>query len=453
MIRTKALAVFLALIATTGIAAGAVATDTTTVLAQEDGQNGEAEAAQENETDGEAETDDEATAGLTVDSLTAPESATPGSNVSVVAVVANDGDERVTEPVEFRVGGGVVDRQFVTVEEGETEVVTLSANTTGLEPGTYTHAVFTPTDGEVAEITLSESFALESLSAPETATAGDEITVEASVSNPNDFETTQNVTFRLGGTPLAEEEVTLDGGEADTVTFDVPTEGLEPGTYTHGVFTRDDGQFAEITVEEAAEETATVTFEDQESDGTTVTVEEVNVSDGGYVAIHDETLLDGDAVGSVVGVSEYLEPGEYEDLEVELFDVEGAEFNESELSENQTLIAMAHLETTGDETYDFVASSGEDDGPYVDEDGDPVTDDAEITVEAEANATAAPANVTDEPENVTEGPENATDVFGNDTEEPANLTNEPENATGAPENATDGASGAADDGADPNETA
>jgi hypothetical protein len=383
MIRTKALAVFLALIATTGIAAGAVATDTATVLAQEDGQDDEVEAdeeAQQNETDNETETESETTDGLTVESLTAPESATPDSNVTVVAVVANDGDERVTEPVEFRVGGNVVDRQFVTVEGGDTEVVTLSADTEGFDAGTYTHAVFTQSDGEVAEITLSDSFALDALSAPETAASGDEITVEADVSNPNDFETTQNVTFRLGGTPLAEEELTLDGDESDTVTFNVSTEGLEPGNYTHGVFTRDDGQFAEITIEEAAEETATVTFDDQESDGTTVTIDEVNVSDGGYVAIHDASLLDGNVVGSVVGVSEYLEPGEYEDLDVELFDVEGADFDESELTEDQTLIAMPHLDTNDNETYDFVATNGTDDGPYINEDGEVVTDDAEVTI-------------------------------------------------------------------------
>jgi hypothetical protein len=149
-------------------------------------------------------------------------------------------------------------------------------------------------------------------------------------------------------------------------------------------------------------ETATVNFEDQESDGTSVTVDNVTVPRDGYVAIHNDSLLDGDAVGSVVGVSDYLEAGEYDNLTVELFDVPGADFNESELTENQTLIAMSHEETTGDESYDFVSSNGTDDGPYT-ADGAAVTDDADITLVNDTNVTDD--NVTDD--NVTD--DNVTD--------------------------------------------
>ncbi|MFC6975125.1 hypothetical protein ACFQL1_11365 [Halomicroarcula sp. GCM10025709] len=127
---------------------------------------------------------------------------------------------------------------------------------------------------------------------------------------------------------------------------------------------------------------AAVSFADQTTDGTTVTVESVNVSEGGFVAIHNESLLDGDAVGSVVGVSEYLAPGNYTNVTVTLFDVPGASFNETELTENQTLIAMPHLDTDGNETYDFVSSDGAVDGPYVDDAGQPITDSANVTVAA-----------------------------------------------------------------------
>ena len=142
-----------------------------------------------------------------------------------------------------------------------------------------------------------------------------------------------------------------------------------------------------------ANETATVTFEDQESDGTSVTVDNVTVPNDGYVAIHNDSLLDGDAVGSVVGVSDYLEAGTYENRTVGLYDVPGADFNESELTENQTLIAMPHEETTGDETYDFVSSNGTDDGPYT-ADGAAVTDDAAITIvnDTADTETATPAD-------------------------------------------------------------
>jgi len=386
------------------------------------------------------EAPDEAGTSFSVESLTAPESVAPGSNVTVAAQISNEG-EAGTEEVEFRVGGAVVDRQLVSLEAGESASVQFSANTEGLE-GEVRHGVFTASDGQIAELTISESFTLTSLDAPENATAGDEITVEAGVQNPNDFETQQDVTFRLAGAAVASESVELGGGEESTVTFNVSTEGVEAGTYVHSVFTRDDGQFAEIEItaaeneteepaeNETAPENASVSFEDQESDGTTVTVDSVTLPSEGYVVIHDSSLLDGNVVGSVIGVSEFLEAGENEDVTVELFDVPGAEFNESALTEDQTLIAMPHQETTNNTTYDFVSTNGSADGPFVTtneaNETVAVTDAANVTIEAaeepEENETEEPApNETEEP-----APNETEEPAPNETEEPApNETEEP----------------------------
>jgi hypothetical protein len=117
-------------------------------------------------------------------------------------------------------------------------------------------------------------------------------------------------------------------------------------------------------------ETATVTFENQTADDTTVTVRNVTVPEGGFVAIHDDRLLEGEAVGSVVGVSEYLEAGAHENVTVELS--ENVTF-----VENETLIAMPHLDSNGNETYDFVTSNGSEDPPYT-ANGSAVTDDATV---------------------------------------------------------------------------
>ena len=167
------------------------------------------------------------------------------------------------------------------------------------------------------------------------------------------------------------------------------------GTCTDDGFETTDDNVTEDneTEDNVTVENATVEFEDQESTGTTVTVDNVTLPRDGYVAIHNDSLLDGDAVGSVIGVSDYLEAGTYEDLTVDLYDVPGADFNESELTENQTLIAMPHEETTGDESYDFVSSNGTDDGPYT-ADGAAVTDDANITIvnDTADNETATPAD-------------------------------------------------------------
>jgi hypothetical protein len=153
-----------------------------------------------------------------------------------------------------------------------------------------------------------------------------------------------------------------DGDE----TYDfVDTDGSDDGPYADadGAIT-DSGQ---VTVASAL---ASVTFADQTTDGTSVTVDSVRMDEGGFVTMHDDSLLDGDALGSVVGVSEYLGPGSYEDVTVDL---------DSELTSDQTLIAMPHRDTDGDETYDFVDTSGSDDGPYADNDG-AITDSGQVTV-------------------------------------------------------------------------
>jgi hypothetical protein len=324
--------------------------------------------------------------GVAVTGLTAPESAPPGEEVTVTATLSNPTDGVLTERVEFRFGGDVVDRSTVTLNAGETTTVTGSVNTTEVEPGDYVYAVFTDSGGAVGQLTVSDSFTLDSLEAPSTATVGDTVTVNATVANPNEFTTTQAVEFRVAGIPLASQDVTLEADSSTTVSFELSTEGLAPGEYIHGAFTRDRGAFATLTLETLTETTASVTFEDQTSDGTTVTVAEVTLPEDGYVAIHDSSLLDGEVVGSVIGVSEYREAGTYEDLNVTLFDVPGAEFNETELTENDTLIAMPHEETNNNTVYDFVATDGMEDGPFV-ADGQPVTDSAAVTVAPGPNVT------------------------------------------------------------------
>jgi hypothetical protein len=310
---------------------------------------------------------------------------------------------------------GEVSILTVTVEgvENGTTDVTVDVNALGTEAGVNyavpqaTGATLTVGTGE--EPAAPATYEVSNLSAPETVTKGDTIDVSADVTNTGDEAGSQAVEFRIDlnqdGT-LSEDEalvsqtVDLDPGETQTVTFaDLDTSPLPAGEFTHGVFTEDDSATAQITVEEPAP-TADVTFENQTTDGTTVVVESVTVSDGGFVAIHNSSLLEGNVVGSVIGVSDYLAPGSYEDVEITLYDVPGASYNVDSLPANETLIAMPHLDTNGNETYDFVATGGEADGAYV-EDGSPVIDTAQITV-AQEPANFQVSNL-DAPDEVDEG--------------------------------------------------
>jgi hypothetical protein len=165
-------------------------------------------------------------------------------------------------------------------------------------------------------------------------------------------------------------------------------EFVASGGESDGPYTKDGGAVvdsAAITVEDMP--TASVTFEDQTTGGTTVDIASTTLSEGGFVAIHDSSLLDGDVLESVVGVSPYLEAGTHEDVTTTLFNVKGAEYDTMALEEDQTLIAMPHLDTNDNDVYDFVASGGNADGPYTAE-GNAVVDDAAVTVEADEMPTA-----------------------------------------------------------------
>jgi hypothetical protein len=128
---------------------------------------------------------------------------------------------------------------------------------------------------------------------------------------------------------------------------------------------KDEMKEDEMDEKEKKKAKASVTFDDQETDGNTVTVQSITMSKGGFAAIHDSSLLEGNVLGSVIGVSEKLEAGTHEDVEVMLFEgVPGAEYDQKVLEEDQTLIAMPHLDTNGNGTYDFITSDGKKDGPY-----------------------------------------------------------------------------------------
>ena len=136
-----------------------------------------------------------------------------------------------------------------------------------------------------------------------------------------------------------------------------------------------------IVGENDVPEMASATFENQTTDGSSVTVASAALPDGGFVAMHDSSLLDGNVAGSVIGVSEKFGPSTQMDVNVPLYSgVPGGDYDQSSLEENQTLIAMPHLDTNGNGTYDFLTSGGEADGAYT-QDGSAVVDDAEITVE------------------------------------------------------------------------
>lgn len=170
------------------------------------------------------------------------------------------------------------------------------------------------------------------------------------------------------------------------------------------------------------QEYATIDFPDQSTSGTSVTVNSTYLPDGGFVAIHNESYLPptNDSLGSVIGVSRYLDPGNHTNVEVQLYDVPGRNYSESELSGTQTLTASAAQDINENETYNYLTSSGQYDVSYLDENGAVVDEQADVDVsesDSDSAFTTGP-NASDDEETVGE--------FGNET-----ITPRPEeNASG-----------------------
>ena len=122
----------------------------------------------------------------------------------------------------------------------------------------------------------------------------------------------------------------------------------------------DDDESVESFIEEY--DGAAVRFTNQESDGTTVVVDELLLGDGGYISIHDvrrrlydKGVEEDPIVESLIGISEYLEPGYYEDVTVDLFGehapaVPAHDRDAEELIESQPLLALPHRRAAEDET-------------------------------------------------------------------------------------------------------
>ncbi|RKD97999.1 DUF7282 domain-containing protein [Halopiger aswanensis] len=150
-------------------------------------------------------------------------------------------------------------------------------------------------------------------------------------------------------------------------------------------------QYVEVTVVQRIEQvdelegTASIEFADQQSEGASVVVDEVDLSEGGFVAIYEGVAVDTDP-DAVIGTSDYLEAGEYEDLEIDL---------EEPINESQALVAVVHHDTNDDGSFDYVESDGSEDEPYVAAGGGPVLDGAFVTV-ADDTDREATLNVSDQ---------------------------------------------------------
>ncbi|SER80706.1 DUF7282 domain-containing protein [Natrinema salaciae] len=134
------------------------------------------------------------------------------------------------------------------------------------------------------------------------------------------------------------------------------------------------------------EGTASIDLTEQESDGERVTIEDVSLSEGGFVAVYEGAAVDADP-DEVRGVSSYLEAGDHENVTIEL---------DEPLAESSIIVAIAHHDTNDDETFQYADSGGEVDVPYVGQGGIPVFASAFVTIADEPDEPEATLSVDDQ---------------------------------------------------------
>ena len=249
-----------------------------------------------------------------VSDLDAPAEAGPGAEIDVTATVTNTGNGADTQDVEFVFDNETVATdEDVTLEPGENTTVEFLDIALPDEEGEFEHGVFTDDDNQTAEIAIfPEFFEVSELSAPAAGAPGEEINVSATVTNTGNEVGTQDVvyvsTFAFGDDEvITEPAVTLDPGENVTVAFE-PTLPEEVGSFEHGVFTDDDNQTAEISVEEAFFAVSDLDAPAQADPGAEIDVSATVTNTGQLAGTQDVEFVFDDAVaGTEENVT--LDPG------------------------------------------------------------------------------------------------------------------------------------------------
>lgn len=139
--------------------------------------------------------------------------------------------------------------------------------------------------------------------------------------------------------------------------------------------------------EEEEEREATISISDQEVSGESVEVDEVSMSEGGFVSVHDRRRFDGEILGSIIGITDFLEAGSHSDVSVPFFTenatapgpAEGQD--EDGLTESQPLIAIPHRDN--DDSGEFSEDKAYKNGPKTLESFPVVNDIATVTVEGD----------------------------------------------------------------------
>ena len=184
----------------------------------------------------------------------APSSVTAGGSLEITATVTNTGDEPATQDIELEIDGVVEDSTPVTLAGGGSRMVTLSWQTGEGDAGTYDITVSSDDSSDTVEVTVAEpaNFSVTIDSENDTVTEGESTEITATVTNTGDESATREILLEVNGTEVDRTEVTLAGGDSQSVTLTWQTGSGDAGRkHIVSVLSSDDDDWREFAVEES----------------------------------------------------------------------------------------------------------------------------------------------------------------------------------------------------------
>ncbi|GAB3023603.1 CARDB domain-containing protein [Natronobiforma cellulositropha] len=187
-----------------------------------------------------------------IDETTSP--VVENDTLVVDATVTNTGEVEDTQTISLETDGQLRDSESLTLEDGETETVTLEWETGESDAGNYTALVSSDDDSDSAPVQVLEpaNFDISIAETTSPVVANETLLVNATVTNTGEVEDTQTISLETDGQPRDSDSLTLAGGASETVTLAWATEEGEAGNYTATVSSDDETDSTEVRVLEPA---------------------------------------------------------------------------------------------------------------------------------------------------------------------------------------------------------
>jgi hypothetical protein len=181
-----------------------------------------------------------------------------GEDVAVTATVENTGDVEDTQSVEVTVPGVGSDSNQVPVSGGSSETVSLAVSTQSGDSGTHTATVESENDDASTPVEITEqpdasNFDVKIDSTNEPVEAGNRLELTATIENTGDLEDTQPVELTVPGVGSDSKQVTVPGGDSETVSLAVSTQSGDSGTHTATVESENDDASTSVEITERSD--------------------------------------------------------------------------------------------------------------------------------------------------------------------------------------------------------